>query len=60
MLRTRKALISLSIFLNNFKVHMINWEKLIKVLAGLAFTVWIIASPYSGWWILVALAILGI
>ena len=31
---------------------------LIRVCLALAFTVWIITSPYSGWWIFLALIIL--
>jgi hypothetical protein len=32
----------------------------IRILAVLAFAVWIIISPYSGWWILLACIISGI
>jgi hypothetical protein len=38
---------------------MEDWHKTIKVLAVLAFTVWIIISPYSGWWIILACMIAG-
>jgi hypothetical protein len=31
----------------------------IKVVALLIFTWWIITSPYSGWWILLAIFIAG-
>jgi len=30
-----------------------------KVIALLVFTAWIITSPYSGWWILLAIFIAG-
>jgi len=33
-------------------------ENTIKALALLAFTAWIITSPYSGWWIVLAAMIL--
>lgn len=32
---------------------------LVKILVAVAFTVWIIVSPYSGWWILLVLIILS-
>ena len=32
----------------------------IKVIALLYFTAWIITSPYSGWWILLAIFIAGL
>jgi hypothetical protein len=32
----------------------------IKVLAVLLFAAWIITSPYSGWWILLAILIAGL
>ena len=34
--------------------------KTLRILAVLAFTVWIITSPYSGWWILLAMLIAGL
>jgi hypothetical protein len=35
-------------------------DKTFRIIAVLAFTVWIIASPYSGWWILLAIMIAGL
>jgi hypothetical protein len=32
----------------------------IRVLSVLAFTVWIIQSPYSGWWVSLAILIAGL
>lgn len=32
----------------------------LRVLAVLAFTVWIIQSPYSGWWIVLAAVLAGL
>lgn len=32
----------------------------IRALAVLAFAVWIIQSPYSGWWIVLAAMIMGV
>jgi hypothetical protein len=43
--------------------EQINWNTTIRVLAVLAvlaFAVWIIQSPYSGWWILLAAMIAGL
>lgn len=34
-------------------------DQTIRVLAVLVFTAWIIVSPYSGWWILLACLIAG-
>ena len=39
---------------------MSNWNQTIRILAVLAFAVWIIQSPYSGWWIILAVAIAGL
>ena len=35
-------------------------NKTIRILAVLAFSVWIISSPYSGWWIVLACIIAGL
>jgi hypothetical protein len=37
-----------------------DWNKTVRILAVLAFSVWIIQSPYSGWWILLAVMIAGL
>ena len=36
------------------------WHETIRILSVLAFSVWIISSPYSGWWILLAMIIAGL
>jgi hypothetical protein len=37
-----------------------DWHTTIRILAVLAFAVWIIQSPYSGWWIVLAAMIAGL
>ena len=39
---------------------MDEFNKTIRILAVLAFAVWIITSPYSGWWIVLACLIAGL
>lgn len=37
-----------------------NLSVTVRGLAVLAFAVWIIQSPYSGWWIILAAMIMGL
>jgi len=39
---------------------MKEFNQTLRILAVLAFAVWLIQSPYSGWWILVAIMIAGL
>jgi hypothetical protein len=39
---------------------MTELHKTVRIIAVLAFSVWIIMSPYSGWWILLAIMIAGL